>query len=94
MIEIIKLEKHHCRPCGVMELQLKVMENEIEGIDYTITKINVEDDPKGQEIIDELGLMGVPVLLFKKDGEIKDMFIGTASTGQIIEVMEKLGGTK
>lgn len=68
MLELIKIESTVCPQCTLLQIMLEAAEIEVDQVH------NVDQEP---EVVDQYGIQGVPVLLFKKDGEIVDRIVGT-----------------
>jgi thiol-disulfide isomerase/thioredoxin len=84
MLELIKIEKTVCPQCTLLQIMLDAGEIEVDQVH------NVDHEP---EIVDEYDIQGVPVLLFKKDGEVVDRIVGTRDLNPEIikEKMEQHG---
>jgi len=63
-----------CGPCKMMNPILEELDKEAG--DIVIGKVNVDDYP---ELAGKHGVMSIPMLLFFKDGQIKDSSIGVVS---------------
>ncbi len=63
-----------CGPCKMINPILEELDKETDGL--TIGKLNVDEHP---ELAGKYGVMSIPMLLFFKDGELKDSSIGVVS---------------
>lgn len=63
--ELIKISKPNCAPCMKVEQYLGVIKEQLERNEVKITTHDIVDEP---HIIEQYGIMGVPVLIVKRDG--------------------------
>nr|MDK2851678.1 thioredoxin 1 [Candidatus Cloacimonadota bacterium] len=63
-----------CGPCKMLSPILEELDTSSEGL--TIGKVNVDDNP---DLAGKHGVMSIPMLLFFKDGQLKDSSIGVVS---------------
>ena len=84
-ITIVKLGAGFCVPCKVLGEKIHILENEL--TDVKFIEIDVEDEP---EVATALRIRNVPVLLYYKDGELKDKTVGLVSEQTIKEKVESL----
>lgn len=74
-----------CGPCRMQSPVIEELNEESDGsVDYY--KIDVDEN---QATAQEHGIMSIPTLLIKKDGEIVDKLIGFHSKEQIEEKLEE-----
>jgi thioredoxin 1 len=78
--ELLKFIGSNCGGCKVLNTIIK---NEI---DYPVTEINVDDNPKLKE---HYGIMSVPSLVMLKDGEEVGRLVGVQAPEVIKELIEK-----
>ena len=79
-MKILKLEKHNCRPCGMVE-------NFLQDQNVEYDKINIEENP---ETSMQYGVMSVPVTLLLDDNGLEvDRVIGF-NPPEIEKLIEKL----
>lgn len=79
-MKILKLEKHNCRPCGMVE-------NFLQDQNVKYDKINIEENP---ETSMQYGVMSVPVTLLLDDNGLEvDRVIGF-NPPEIEKLIEKL----
>ena len=74
--------------CGPCKMQSPIIEEMDEESDGTVNYYTLDVDAN-QEIASELGIMSIPTLLVKKDGQVVDAMIGYHSKEQINETLEK-----
>jgi thiol-disulfide isomerase/thioredoxin len=68
MKKIIKIESNNCPQCRLLDVMLGAAEIEVD------EELNIDETP---EVVDEYGIMGVPVLIFKdEDGNEVDRIVG------------------
>jgi thioredoxin 1 len=84
-ITICKMSASWCVPCKVLGEKIHILENEL--TDVKFIEIDVEDEP---EVATALRIRNVPVLLYYKDGELKDKTVGLVSEQTIKEKVESL----
>ena len=82
---IVKFGTQYCSPCKTVEATLDNFFSGIEGLN--IIKIDAEDEP---ELSMHFKIRSVPVLLYYKDGELKDKTVGNVSQETINEKIESL----
>lgn len=74
-----------CGPCRMQSPVLDELDEEI-GDEVKFVKMDVDANP---EVPASFGIMSIPTLLVKKDGQVVDKLIGYHSKEQIEEVIEK-----
>lgn len=75
-----------CAPCKhISPIVEKLAEEQGDGV--TFTKLNIDDNPESPT---EYGIMGVPTLLFFKDGELVDRIVGVVPESRIRKSLEKI----
>jgi len=73
--------------CGPCRMQSPVVETVSEKMDNVkFTKMDVDENPATAQ---EFGIMSIPTLLIKKDGEVVDKLVGFHSKDQLAEVLNK-----
>jgi len=68
-----------CGPCKMIAPIIEELAAEYEGR-IKICKLNTDENP---EVSSRYQIMGIPSLLFFKDGTVADKIVGAASKGQI-----------
>ncbi|SHE47995.1 thioredoxin [Atopostipes suicloacalis DSM 15692] len=74
--------------CGPCKMQSPILDEMAEDSDGSVNyyKIDVDANP---ETARQFGIMSIPTLLVKKDGEVVDTLIGLHSREQIEEVLSQ-----
>ena len=75
-----------CGPCRQIAPSLAELAEEYDGR-VIVGKCNIEE---AVDLTDEYGIMSVPTVLFIKNGQIVDKFVGSMSKAAIKEKFEKL----
>ena len=75
-----------CGPCRKLSPVLEQIQTEFPN-EITIVKVNGDDN---LEIMQEYGVMGLPTLLFFKDGEVKEIMVGMIPKSSIISNIKKI----
>ena len=76
-----------CRPCSMQAPILEQLSEEISEDELKIVKIDVDENP---EIAQKFGIMSIPTLLFKKDGEVVKQVAGVHTKEQIKAIVSEL----
>lgn len=74
-----------CGPCRMQSPVLEELDEEI-GDQVKIVKMDVDANP---EVPSSFGIMSIPTLLVKKDGEVVEKLIGYHNKEQVEEVIAK-----
>lgn len=74
--------------CGPCKMQSPIIEELAEESDGSVKYYTLDVDAN-QEIAGRLGIMSIPTLLVKKDGEVVDAMIGYHSKEQITEKLNQ-----
>ena len=61
-----------CQPCKMLDPVVKQLAGEWDG-KVKVVKIDADENPK---LVKQYGVMGIPTLLFIKDGEVKERITG------------------
>ena len=74
--------------CGPCKMQSPILEEMAEESDGSVNffKLDVDEHPNTPR---QFGIMSIPTLLIKKDGEVVDTLIGLHSREQIEEVLNQ-----
>lgn len=75
--------------CGPCRMQTPILEQVAEDFKgkATVFKMNVDENP---DTPSKLGIMSIPTMLIKKDGEIREKLIGVHSKEQIAAVLNRM----
>lgn len=76
-----------CGPCRMQTPILEQVSEDFKG-KATLVKMNVDENP---DTPSQLGIMSIPTLVIKKDGEIREKLIGVHSKEQIAQVLNRIG---
>ncbi len=87
-IKVLKFSASWCGPCRVLTDTIKNIDTEKVN-DVIFAEINIENE-EFDNICAELGIRGIPVLAYYKDGELKDKTTGLQSEDAIISKIETL----
>lgn len=74
--------------CGPCRMQAPILENLAEEYEdrITICKIDVDEN---QATANQFGIMSIPTLLLKKDGEVVEQLVGVHSKAQLVAIFDK-----
>ena len=87
-VKVLKFAASWCGPCRVLTDTIKNIDTEKVN-DVIFAEINIENE-EFDNICAELGIRGIPVLAYYKDGELKDKTTGLQSADAIISKIETL----
>ncbi len=73
-----------CGPCRMQSPIIDELDNEMDEVDFF--KMNVDEE---QETASKFGIMSIPTLLIKKDGEVVEKLIGVHDKQRLTEVLEQ-----
>lgn len=73
-----------CGPCRMESPVIEALAEELEG-QVTVGKVNVDDN----KFAGELGIMSIPTMIIKKDGEIKETLVGFQPKERLLAVLKK-----
>ena len=76
-----------CGPCLMQAPILEQLSEEISEDELKIVKIDVDENP---ETAQKFGIMSIPTLLFKKDGEVVKQVAGVHTKEQIKAIVSEL----
>ena len=77
-----------CGPCRMQAPILEKLSVEIPEDELKIVKIDVDENPNTAR---QFGIMSIPTLLFKKDGQVVKQVAGVHTAAQIKQIMTELG---
>ena len=85
MLKITKYGSSWCKPCETLQ---KVMDEILPAYNTNVEyeSIDVEEE---YELADKMNIKGVPTVIFEKDGEVVLRFMGTKSSNEIKELIDK-----
>lgn len=76
-----------CGPCRMLSPILDQLATEKAGA-VKVAKVNVDENEK---LAQQFGVRSIPMLLFIKDGEVKETSLGVQSKDALIRKLEALG---
>ena len=74
--------------CGPCRMQAPILEKLSVEDELKIVKIDVDENPNTAR---QFGIMSIPTLLFKKDGQVVKQVAGVHTAAQIKQIMTELG---
>ncbi|MGM0217031.1 thioredoxin [Enterococcus sp. AZ126] len=75
-----------CGPCRMQSPILEQLSEEYDESEVKITKMDVDENP---ETPASFGIMSIPTLLLKKDGEVVEKAVGVHSKEQLRALIDK-----
>ncbi|MGX7148705.1 thioredoxin [Enterococcus ureasiticus] len=75
-----------CGPCRMQSPILEQLSEEYDESEVKITKMDVDENP---ETPASFGIMSIPTLLLKKDGEVVEKAVGVHSKEQLRAMIDK-----
>ena len=76
-----------CGPCRIQAPILEQLAEELDEDELKIFKMDVDENPSTAR---EFGIMSIPTLLFKKDGEVVKQVAGVHTKDQIKAIVSEL----
>ncbi|MEC3940631.1 thioredoxin [Enterococcus mundtii] len=73
-----------CGPCRMQAPILDQLEEEYDEDEFRIVKMDVDENPETPQ---QFGIMSIPTLLLKKDGEVVEKAIGVQSKDQLRQMI-------
>ncbi len=83
---VVDLWATWCGPCRLVGPIMEELSNEYDG-KIVVGKCDVEDN---DDIAMEFGVRNIPTVLFFKNGQLVDKFVGAAAKGKFQEKFDKL----
>lgn len=77
--------------CGPCRMQAPILEQLSEELDESELKICKMDVDENSLTAQGFGIMSIPTLMFKKDGEVVKQIVGVHSKAQLKALIEELG---
>ncbi len=75
-----------CQPCKVISPMVEELAKE-DSKGVAFAKVNIDDNPKSPV---KYGIMGVPTLLFFKDGDLVERIVGVVPRSRIETVLREM----
>lgn len=76
-----------CGPCRVQAPILEQLDSEVDEDELRILKMDVDENPQTAR---NFGIMSIPTLLFKKDGQVVKQVAGVHSKDQIKAILAEI----
>ncbi|MFR8883968.1 MAG: thioredoxin family protein, partial [Streptococcus agalactiae] len=76
-----------CGPCRMQAPILEQLSQEIDEDELKILKMDVDENP---ETARQFGIMSIPTLMFKKDGEVVKQVAGVHTKDQLKAIIAEL----
>lgn len=73
-----------CGPCRMQSPVVEKLADEMDNVKFT--KMDVDANPKTPQ---SFGIMAIPTLLVKKDGEVKEKIVGYHDKDQLATILNK-----
>lgn len=77
-----------CGPCRMQAPILEQLDSEVDEDELRILKMDVDENPQTAR---NFGIMSIPTLLFKKDGQVVKQVAGVHSKDQIKAILAEIG---
>ncbi|HEM3612848.1 TPA: thioredoxin [Streptococcus suis] len=77
-----------CGPCRMQAPILEQLADEVDEDELRIYKMDVDENPN---IARQFGIMSIPTLLFKKDGQVVKQVAGVHTKDQIKAILAEIG---
>ena len=77
-----------CGPCRMQAPILEQLDGEVDEDELRIYKMNVDENPNTAR---QFGIMSIPTLLFKKDGQVVKQVAGVHTKEQIKAILAEIG---
>lgn len=84
------LVEFYTNGCGKCQMQEPVLGNVARVTDVTVAMINASHT---LDLVDELGMQGVPTLVLYHDGDVVEQLFGYHGTEELVEVVESATNT-
>ncbi|HEM4815874.1 TPA: thioredoxin [Streptococcus suis] len=77
-----------CGPCRMQAPILEQLADEVDEDELRIYKMDVDENPNTAR---QFGIMSIPTLLFKKDGQVVKQVAGVHAKNQIKAILAEIG---
>lgn len=84
MLQVMRFTAPWCKPCKVLGPILDEVKDQFEDVEFTA--IDVDQNEHAAESWD---IRGVPTVIFLKDNEIVEKFVGVKPKESIVELIQK-----
>ncbi|EPC6549935.1 TPA: thioredoxin [Enterococcus faecium] len=75
-----------CGPCRMQAPILDQLEQEYDEEEFRIAKMDVDENPKTPQ---QFGIMSIPTLMLKKDGQVVEKAVGVHSKEQLRQMIDQ-----
>lgn len=75
-----------CGPCRMQAPILDQLEQEYDEEEFRIAKMDVDENPETPQ---QFGIMSIPTLMLKKDGQVVDKAVGVHSKEQLRQMIDQ-----
>lgn len=75
-----------CGPCRMQAPILDQLEQEYDEEEFRIAKMDVDENPETPQ---QLGIMSIPTLMLKKDGQVVEKAVGVHSKEQLRQMIDQ-----
>ncbi|MFC4652168.1 thioredoxin [Lactococcus nasutitermitis] len=76
-----------CGPCRMQAPILEQLADEYDESELKIVKMDVDENPATPQ---NFGIMSIPTLMFKKDGEVVKQIVGVHTKAQLKAILEEI----
>ncbi|ASZ06893.1 MULTISPECIES: thioredoxin [Enterococcus] len=75
-----------CGPCRMQAPILEQLQEEYDEDEFRIVKMDVDENPETPQ---QFGIMSIPTLLLKKDGQVVEKAVGVHSKEQLRQMVDQ-----
>ena len=75
-----------CGPCRMQAPILEQLQEEYDEDEFRIVKMDVDENPETPQ---QFGIMSIPTLLLKKDGQVVEKAVGVHSKEQLRQMIDQ-----
>nr|WP_305040086.1 thioredoxin [Enterococcus faecium] len=75
-----------CGPCRIQAPILDQLEQEYDEEEFRIAKMDVDENPETPQ---QFGIMSIPTLMLKKDGQVVEKAVGVHSKEQLRQMIDQ-----
>ena len=75
-----------CCPCRMQSTILDQLEQEYDEEEFRIAKMDVDENPETPQ---QFGIMSIPTLMLKKDGQVVEKAVGVHSKEQLRQMIDQ-----
>ncbi|BDP88491.1 thioredoxin [Enterococcus faecium] len=75
-----------CGPCRMQAPILDQLEQEYDEEEFRIAKMDVDENPETPQ---QFGIMSIPTLMLKKDGQVAEKAVGVHSKEQLRQMIDQ-----